>query len=63
MKKQSNVLFATVKKANIKSLTEIVQETLATDLGNQAKVFTVADLWNIKGSVKVGLKEDFYINQ
>ena len=52
MKKQSIVLFATVKKANIKSLTEIVQETLATDFGNQAKVFTVADLWNIQRQCK-----------
>ena len=52
MKKQSNVLFATVKNANIKSLTKIVHETSATDFGNQAKVFTLADLWNIQRQCK-----------
>ncbi|MEO6720230.1 MAG: hypothetical protein ABIN67_07675 [Ferruginibacter sp.] len=49
MKKQSNTLFATISKAQVENLTNLVKETLVPGYSQTpAKQFTAADLWNIQ---------------
>jgi len=47
MKTLHNNLFPTISKAETKTLTSIVKETIAFDAA-QHKTFTAANLWNIQ---------------
>ena len=49
MKKSSVSLLSQISAAHLENLTNIVEETLATELNSsKAKVFTAADLWSIQ---------------
>ncbi|HKO79065.1 MAG TPA: hypothetical protein VJU78_01660 [Chitinophagaceae bacterium] len=49
MKKQSTSLLTQISTEEVKNLTSIVKETIATDLTNpKRKIFTASDLWNIQ---------------
>ncbi len=49
MKKQSYNLFETMSNQKAQSITNLVNESLATGFNqSNSKVFTVVDLWNIQ---------------
>jgi hypothetical protein len=49
MKKQSNNLFETISNEKAQSLTNLVNETLATGFNHpNSKAFSALDLWNIQ---------------
>lgn len=53
MKKQSFTLFTSVSKNELANLTKEVKETIAFGLVEpRTKVFTAADLWNIRRQAK-----------
>ena len=58
MKKLTTILFPTMGKIQIESLTTIVKETIAQEYCQKpAKQFTAADLWNIQRQKKsLGLR-------
>ena len=49
MKKQSTTLLATISKAQVENLTNIVKETIVPGYSQRpTRQFTAADLWNIQ---------------
>ena len=49
MKKQSDNLFETISNEKAQTLTNLVNETLATNFNHpNSKTFTAVDLWNIQ---------------
>ena len=53
MKRQSTTLFINLSENDVKNLTTVVAETLATNLlQEKQKVFSAAELWNIQRQKK-----------
>lgn len=60
MKTQIADYYLQMSRQQLEGLTTIVNETLATGINIQkAKVFTDADLWNIRRQVKVRVQRRF----
>jgi len=61
MKKQPNMLFASLSKEEMTNFTNEVKETIAFGLVEPArKMFTSAELWNIQRSIKSTLQRRYY---
>lgn len=53
MKKQFNILSASISEETLANLTKEIKETIAFDfLQPKPKCFTVAELWNVQRLVK-----------
>ncbi|MEO5893265.1 MAG: hypothetical protein ABIQ31_23645 [Ferruginibacter sp.] len=53
MKKQSNIQFTSISTEGLANLTQEVTETIAFGLAaSRNKIFTTADLWNIRSHAK-----------
>ncbi len=61
MKKQPNMLFASLSKEDMTNLTNDVKESIAFGLVEPArKMFTSAELWNIQRNIKSTLQRRYY---